>query len=259
MSLSLAVVRPRMSCVIDARVEDAWAAVRDWARLSWIPQVDGRRVTASLVSGGAGTDIGCIRRVKIGEQQIHEKLVAIDDETRTMKWRLISYPDTSNPFTASFVNYVSTMRLESITVGCTTFIDWSGEFFTEHDHAQGMKDIFERWYQTAAKSLEHMLQNQGPSSGLAGQHSGPVQYPFQPHVMVPSVPTSHVVYCQPMHYQQPNSVYLRAVEEHSAVLRGLSGGSMCDESVTFPFARLQESVALQQQLSMGSSNGHHEM
>ena len=43
------------------------------------------------------------------------------------KWKLISHPDTTNPFVASFVNYRCTCRLYPITVGSQTFFDWKGE------------------------------------------------------------------------------------------------------------------------------------
>ena len=43
------------------------------------------------------------------------------------KWRLISHPDTVNPFLASFVNYQCTLQLQAITVGNQTFFNWEGE------------------------------------------------------------------------------------------------------------------------------------
>ena len=43
------------------------------------------------------------------------------------KWKLISHPDTTNPFVASFVNYRCTCQLYPITVGSQTFFDWKGE------------------------------------------------------------------------------------------------------------------------------------
>lgn len=46
---------------------------------------------------------------------------------RCRKWKLISHPDTTNPFVASFVNYRCTCRLYPITVGSQTFFDWKGE------------------------------------------------------------------------------------------------------------------------------------
>ena len=42
---------------------------------------------------------------------------------------MISHPDTTNPFVASFVNYRCTCRLYPITVGSQTFFDWKGKLF----------------------------------------------------------------------------------------------------------------------------------
>ena len=42
------------------------------------------------------------------------------------KWQVISHQDTINPFQASLVNYVCTVKLMPITVGDNTFIDWKG-------------------------------------------------------------------------------------------------------------------------------------
>ena len=42
------------------------------------------------------------------------------------KWRLISHPDSVNPFVASLVNYSCTARVHPITVGNETLIDWEG-------------------------------------------------------------------------------------------------------------------------------------
>ena len=55
------------------------------------------------------------------------KLVGRDACVRCRKWKLISHPDTTNPFVASFVNYRCTCRLYPITVGGQTFFDWKGE------------------------------------------------------------------------------------------------------------------------------------
>ena len=56
------------------------------------------------------------------------------------KWKLISHPDTTNPFVASFVNYRCTCRLYPITVGSQTFFDWKGKLFLQM--LVGLLDIF---------------------------------------------------------------------------------------------------------------------
>lgn len=111
--------------------------------------------------------------------------------------------------------------------------------------------------------VQKMLQSQGHQASPTAQQSFPAssQNPLQPHVILHSIPSSHAVLCQPVQYQPMSPTYMRAVEEHAAVLRGLSGGSICEDPVTIPFARLQDAGTLQQQLSMGSSNfdGQHDL
>ncbi|KAK9837266.1 hypothetical protein WJX81_002589 [Elliptochloris bilobata] len=154
---SLAFVKASQSCVITAPLEEAWAAVREWAPFAWLPHVDGRSVQSMLVSGGANTAVGATRMVKIGEQQVFEKLVALDDEEHVLKWRLISHEATINPFVASFVNYLCTLHLHKVTVTNQTFFSWQGEFYTEPEHADAMKATFERWYTTAFQSLQNYV------------------------------------------------------------------------------------------------------
>ncbi|CAK0784905.1 hypothetical protein CVIRNUC_008110 [Coccomyxa viridis] len=154
---SLAVVHPHASCVINCPIDDAWAATRVWASFAWLPSVDGREVCGTLLDGGDETSVGAVRSLQIGDQTLFERLVALDDEEHTLKWKLISHPDTTNPFVASFVNYRCTCRLYPITVGSQTFFDWKGEFYTDPEHVAGMQATWERWYITAFQSLQNYV------------------------------------------------------------------------------------------------------
>ncbi|CAL5223361.1 g5865 [Coccomyxa viridis] len=157
---TLAVVHPHASCVINCPIEDAWKATREWATFAWLPSVDGREVRGSLLEGGDETSVGAVRSLQIGDQMLFEKLVALDDEEHIMKWKLISHPDTTNPFVASFVNYRCTCRLYPITVGSQTFFDWKGEFYTDPHHVTGMQATWERWYITAFQALQTHVNEQ---------------------------------------------------------------------------------------------------
>jgi hypothetical protein len=68
------------------------------------------------------------------------------------------------------------------------------------------------------------------------------------------MPGSHGLASQAVQMQSVSPLYLRAFEEHSAVLRGLSGNSQIEDQETFAFGGLQDHHALQLQLSTGSSN-----
>lgn len=60
---------------------------------------------------------------------VYEEGLALVYRFMRRKWKLISHPDTTNPFVASFVNYRCTCRLYPITVGSQTFFDWKGKPF----------------------------------------------------------------------------------------------------------------------------------
>eukprot|EP00884_Botryococcus_braunii_P004961 jgi/Botrbrau1/14466/Bobra.0014s0104.1 len=158
----LCLVRPRASCVIKAPLQDAWTAVRDWAPFAWLSQVDGRPVVIRVVEGEANTAVGSTREVTIGDSRIYERLVAIDDQEHILRWQLISHPNTVNPFVASIINYVTTIRMERITVGDQTFFDWQGEFFTEPNNVEVMRQTLERWYVTGMTSLQAYLSSLKP-------------------------------------------------------------------------------------------------
>ncbi|BDA50921.1 hypothetical protein COCOBI_17-1400 [Coccomyxa sp. Obi] len=172
----LALVRPHASCVLSVTCADAWAALRNWTEMTWLPALDGRDVTVTLVAGGNNA-VGTVRRMAIGEQHFFERLVALDDEKHMLKWRLISHPDSANPFLASLVNYSCTAYIYPVTVGNETFIDWHGELLTEVEHAQGMKNTFERWYITAFQALQKHVVSQKTSQQEQQQQQQQQQVP----------------------------------------------------------------------------------
>lgn len=47
------------------------------------------------------------------------------------KSRLISHRDNVNPFGASFLNYVTALKLTEVTIDATTFVEMEGSFVTD--------------------------------------------------------------------------------------------------------------------------------
>ena len=47
------------------------------------------------------------------------------------KSRLISHRDNVNPFGASFLNYVTAIKLTEVTIDATTFVEMEGSFETD--------------------------------------------------------------------------------------------------------------------------------
>ncbi|KAK9823585.1 hypothetical protein WJX72_003998 [[Myrmecia] bisecta] len=139
--------------------------------MKWWTVLEGQSISAAPVAGhsstnlaalecAAGPTIGALRVVRIGDSRLYEKLVSLDDEEHILKWRLVSHPDSINPFPASFVNYLSTMQLRSVTVGEQTFWEWNSEFFTEQGFAEGMRQTFESMYLAGFSSLQEYLRQQ---------------------------------------------------------------------------------------------------
>ena len=63
----------------------------------------------------------------MGQSQMFERLVALDDDSHTLKWRLISHPESVSPFgEASWVNFFAAVTLKEITHGNHTFVEWKG-------------------------------------------------------------------------------------------------------------------------------------
>ena len=63
----------------------------------------------------------------MGRSQMFERLVALDDDSHTLKWRLISHPESVSPFgEASWVNFFAAVTLKDITHGNHTFVEWKG-------------------------------------------------------------------------------------------------------------------------------------
>jgi hypothetical protein len=68
---------------------------------------------------------------------------------------------------------------------CSLFSWFAGEFFTEHEHAEGMKEIMERWYRSSGaalqvcKSFHPILANPSPNGNLKASQSQ-ASYPVLP-------------------------------------------------------------------------------
>ena len=57
------------------------------------------------------------------------------------KSRLISHRDNVNPFGASFLNYVTALKLTEVTIDATTFVEMEGSFETDL-LVRGLRRVF---------------------------------------------------------------------------------------------------------------------
>jgi Polyketide cyclase / dehydrase and lipid transport len=106
------------SCLIEAPVEAVWDVVRDFNALpSW-----NRAVSRSTIEDGLASDVvGCVRSFYIGDQNVRERLLSLDDS----RYRF-AYNFETPAFPVS--NYQAVFELIPVTDGDRTFANWSATF-----------------------------------------------------------------------------------------------------------------------------------
>ena len=108
-----------VSSVLDAPVDRVWARIRDFNALPrWHP-----RIAESQIEDGLPSDkVGCVRNFRLQNgDRIRERLLGLSDHDLFCTYAILESP---MPLT----NYVATIRLEPITDGERTFIEWTAEF-----------------------------------------------------------------------------------------------------------------------------------
>lgn len=121
--------RAYASTVIDAPVEAVWGIVRDFSALpAWLPGLG-----ACQIEGGLPPDaVGCIRSFKLGDGQVRERLLELDD----CRYRFAyNFEEPAFPVR----NYHAVFELIPVTAGDRTFAQWSATF----DEAGGDEGKYE--------------------------------------------------------------------------------------------------------------------
>ena len=108
------------SITIKASVDKVWDAISDFGDMSWAPNV----VTDFKVVGDAGgKEIGAGR---VLNNAIHETLISVDDEQRTLTY---SIDDGPSPISKDDVsNYVGTVKVQPAADGKGTLVEWSSKW-----------------------------------------------------------------------------------------------------------------------------------
>ncbi len=110
--------RAYASCIIDAPIEAVWEFVRDFNGLPvWLTAI-----SRSTIEGGLDPDVvGCIRSFYLGEQNVRERLLLLDDSL---------YRFAYNFETPAFPigNYLAHFELIPVTNSDRTFAQWSSIF-----------------------------------------------------------------------------------------------------------------------------------
>jgi hypothetical protein len=107
-----------ISDVINAPIERVWAVMRDYNDM---PSYHSG-IKKSEIEGGLPSDqVGCIRRLTLGEGFVREVLLCLDDLNYVFTYEIIEG-------TLPVRNYVAGVRLHRVTEGNRTFAEWWADF-----------------------------------------------------------------------------------------------------------------------------------
>ncbi len=107
-----------ISDVIDAPIEKVWEVMRDYNDMpSYHPGIKQSVIENSLPSD----QVGCIRRLTLGEGYVREVLLCLDDRNYVFTYEIIEG-------TLPVRGYVAGVRLHRVTEGNRTFGEWWADF-----------------------------------------------------------------------------------------------------------------------------------
>jgi hypothetical protein len=141
-----------ISAVIDAPIEAVWWIMRDFNGMpAYHPGIK-----HSLIEDGRPSDqIGCVRRLTLGEGFVREVLLCMDDRNCVFTYEIIEG-------TLPVRGYIAGVRLHRVTQGNRTFAEWWADFEVvgaERDAviAQIGKDVFAAGFTAVAAKLSQKL------------------------------------------------------------------------------------------------------
>lgn len=124
--------RPYASSVIDASADDVWALFRDFGGLAeWHPALD----TCEIEPGPPSPQVGTVRRLTNQAGTFRERLLSLDDGTRTQTYEFLE-----NPFPVR--RYIATIRVSPVTDSGKAFAEWWAEFDTDADAEKQLTEVF---------------------------------------------------------------------------------------------------------------------
>lgn len=131
--------------VIDTDIDRAWDTVKRFGELAkWHPSI-----AKSEIEGGRPDGlVGVVRRVELSTGEIlREKLLSVDDVTRTLSYSFIETP-------LPVEGYVGTVRLTPISGESKVFAQWFSRYeLTDPAQEEQMRAAFMDVYASGLKSL----------------------------------------------------------------------------------------------------------
>jgi hypothetical protein len=124
------------------------SADKVWASISAFDGIE-RYLPAVRSSSVQGQGVGCLRTCTLTDGVVlRERLVAIDPETRTLRYELVEAP-------FPIEGYVATMEVRELTQGRCEF-RWSSKFQVKDGPAAVFEGIFAQAYAAGADGLERL-------------------------------------------------------------------------------------------------------
>jgi uncharacterized membrane protein len=107
-----------ISAVIDAPVDQVWGIMRDYNGMpAYHPGIK-----KSVIEDGRPSDqVGCVRRLTLGEGFVREVLLCMDDLNHAFTYEIIEG-------TLPVRGYMAGVRLHRVTEGDRTFAEWWADF-----------------------------------------------------------------------------------------------------------------------------------
>jgi len=141
-----------ISAVIDAPIEAVWGIMRDF---NGMPAYHPGIKHSLIEDGRPSYQIGCVRRLTLGEGFVREVLLCMDDRNCVFTYEIIEG-------TLPVRGYVAGVRLHRVTQGNRTFAEWWADFEVvgaERDAviAQIGKDVFAAGFTAVAAKLSQKL------------------------------------------------------------------------------------------------------
>ncbi|MBV1900581.1 MAG: SRPBCC family protein [Kordiimonadaceae bacterium] len=125
-------IRIFTSTIINASVQDVWAAIRDFNELpNWHPMIK----SSEIVEGLPSDKIGCVRTLTLEKgPQVQEQLVSMSDQDHSFSYTMLDAP-------LGMYNYISTVKLRPVTDGNACFMEWTAEFTTKEGEEDEKRDM----------------------------------------------------------------------------------------------------------------------
>jgi hypothetical protein len=136
------------STVFDQPADEVWDVIRDFGNYTvWVDEVD----ETMIEDDKPGETVGAVRRVRIGERRIRQRLLAHSDIDRTYSYEFCD-ADSSVP-----AGYRATLRVTPVVDGDRSFVEWWASFDSDPDEklrwTRQFRESFARWLDSLRMNL----------------------------------------------------------------------------------------------------------